>query len=354
MLLVLVAAVDYATGEELSFFVFYFIPVSFAAWTLGLKSGVASAILATAGWLGVESISGHQYSQAWLIFANALIRGFSYALMACFVAKLKQSRLELGRYALELETMVENRTAKLRERVSELEMFSYSVSHNLRAPLRAVDGMAHLIDESLPQGAKNGEIGLYLRQIRSAAVRMDNLVVDLVEYVQLTICEPELRPTYLGPLISAAVDAHQELIASSGAQVTATPWEGAVWGNSRVLSSALSEIVGNALKFAAPGRAPVVAIRVDDSASDFVRISVSDNGVGIAPEHQQRIFGLFEQLHASDRFGGGTGMGLPAAKKAVEKLGGRMEVHSEGEGFGATFCLSVPKYQTGQRVKKGE
>ncbi|HEX7860993.1 MAG TPA: ATP-binding protein [Verrucomicrobiae bacterium] len=347
VLVLLVAAVDLSTGDELSFFVFYFIPVSFAAWTLGLRAAVGSALLATIGWLAVETLSGHKYSHPWLLFANTLIRWSSYMLMGYFFVKLKQSRTALARYALELETMVQQRTAKLQERVSELEMFSYSVSHNLRAPLRAIEGMSHLIDDALPENKRQPEISRCLSQIKAAAVRMDRLVMDLVGYVQLTIREPEIRPTFLAPLISEAIETNRQLIETSGARITCTRWEGAVLANSGVLKTVLVELINNAVQFASPERKPVVTVRVDDSSLAYVRIFISDNGIGIAPEHQRRIFGLFEQLHSYDRFGGGTGMGLAVAKKSVEKLGGTIEVHSDGEGYGATFCISLERYQRG-------
>lgn len=344
-LVLLVAAVDLSTGEELSFFVFYVIPVSFAAWTLGLRAGILAALLATGGWLGVETLSGHKYSQAGMLFANTLIRWSSYTLMGFFFAKLKQSRAELARYTVELESMVEQRTAKLQERVSELEMFSYSVSHNLRAPLRAVEGMAHLIEDALPRERHPPEVNRYLGQIRDAAVRMDRLVIDLVDYVQLTIREPEMRPTYLAPLISEAMEMNRQLIESSGARMTFRQWDESVWGNSEILKSALFEIINNALKFASPERKPVVTIHVEDTSATCVKVFISDNGIGIAPQHQQKIFGMFEQLHSYDRFGGGSGMGLATARKSIEKIGGTIEVDSQGEGFGATFIISLQRYQ---------
>lgn len=353
MLLILVAAIDLLTGEELSFFVFYFVPVSFAAWNISLTSAVVTAFFATMGWLGVETLSGHEYSHPGLLLANALIRWLSYTLMGYFVESLKCSRTALAKYANELESRVAQRTAKLQERIGELEMFSYTVSHNLRAPLRAMEGRAHVLEEELPEHALNDEVQNQLKQIKSAASRMDRLIMDLVTYVQITISEPDTRPTYLAPVIADAIEANQVAITALKADVVVTTTAAAVWGNSRLLHLALCQILNNALKFATPGRKPVVSVGTNYVSSNEVRIWVKDNGIGIPAPHQVKIFGLFERLHSQDAFGGGTGMGLAIASKCVEKMGGNIGVESCGAGLGATFWLILKAHQSTAKAERG-
>ena len=340
-----VAAMDLVTTDELSYYVFYVLPVTFAAWTIGWRSGLAAASAATIAWLLVDILSGHKYSHPLLLVANTFIRWFAYTLTSLFVSMHRQSRLELAAYAKNLETKVAFRTAKLQERVTELELFSYSISHNLRAPLRAVAGLAELSEDDLKQQKPASEIQSHLREIKAAGIRMDRLVTDLVEYVQLTITEPEPQPTYLLPIISNAIEANRSMIKLKGAVVDESAWHGVVWANSKMLGAALSQVIDNALRYSSPERRPVITIRVEDLPPNNVKIAITDNGIGIAPQHQTKIFGLFEQLHSQPQFESGSGMGLPIARKALEKFGGSIQVHSEGEGRGATFDIKLRLHQ---------
>ena len=353
LLVLLVAGVDLSTGQELSFFVFYFIPVGFAAWTLNLSSAVVAAFLCTGGWLGVETLSGRQYSHSILLVANVVIRASSYTLLAYFVFKLKQSRLQLHTYATQLEERVAQRTAQLEERVSELETFSYSVSHNLRAPLRAMEGLAHAIEDSLPEDA-GGDIRDYLRRIKSSAERMDRLVLDLLEYVQLTIREPELRPTELAPIIAEAIDCHKPAIEQKRARIVVENELPMVWAQNRMLYAVLSHLLSNSLKFSAPHREPLIRIATEASAPGWLKVSVSDNGVGIHPQYHDRVFGLFEQMTGFEASGGGTGMGLAIAKKCIEKMGGKIGVQSDGaQGASIWFQLKMHERISPEVGKQG-
>lgn len=337
-----VAAVDLLTGEELSFFVFYFIPVSFAAWNLNLRWAIATAILCTVAWLMVETLSGHAYSHWSLLMANTFIRLSSYTLIGYFVSSLKESRLALNQYAVRLEERVAQRTLTLQERVAELEMFSYSVSHNLRAPLRAMEGMAQAADESLAE-RRPEELRNYLDRIRSAAVRMDRLILDLVDYVQLTIGESQLRPISIGPLIFEVLAQYRSTLDQNGAKVTVESEMPTVWGHNRMLHAVFYNLVSNALKFSKAGQSPLVLITSQDLPDGRVQIRVRDHGIGIKKEHHERIFGLFEQLHPYDAYGG-TGMGLALARKCVEKMDGRIGCESD-LCQGSTFWIELRKYQ---------
>jgi signal transduction histidine kinase len=349
LLVLLVAFVDHLTGSELSFFVFYFIPVSVAAWTLGLRWAAATALLCTLGWVLVDNISGHRYSHPALLAANVGVRWLSYTLMGYFFAILKKSRKELARHAAELEQRVQQRTAKLQERVAELETLSYSVSHNLRAPLRAMSGMADALEDSL-NGKATEEISGYVSRIKGSARKMDELILGLVDYVDITLREPELRPVNPGPILAEVLDQHRGAIQQHRVEVQIGTILPQVWGQNRMLRFVFSQVISNALKFRKPGRNPVVTVSAADQPEGKTRLFISDNGCGIAPEHQERIFGLFEQLHpgACGGEGGGTGMGLAIARKCVEKMGGEIGVSSSGV-QGATFWIELRKHETRQK-----
>ncbi len=348
--------VDLSTGDELSFYVFYFIPVIFAAWNLSRNWAVATAFLCTIGWLGEEYLAGHVYSSKAMLFANTFIRWVSYTLMGYFFSKLRQSRAELRMYANELEQRVALRTRKLQERVAELELFSYSVSHNLRAPLRAMDGMAHCMEECLQEregkskgyGEPTTEARGYLARIRTSAVRMDRLVLDLVEYVQLTIREPELRLIHVAPVLAEVLTEHRAMIEEKKAEIIIPGVILPVLGDNWMLHTVLFQFVNNALKFVDTGSMPRITIGTDEILEGWVRVWVSDNGIGISKSHLERIFYLFEQLHPYDTYGGGTGMGLAMAKKCVEKMGGKIGAESR-DGEGTTFWFEVRKYGAGSK-----
>ena len=347
-LAVLVGVLDYVSGKELRFFVFYFIPVSFAAWYLTLGWSVAAALFCTVSWVLVEWLGGMSYSHTLIFLGNGLIRAVSYTLMGYFVWKLKQARLQLKEYAESLEQKVTQRTAKLQERVSEIETFSYAVSHNLRAPLRAIEGMSHVIEERL-DGIGKSDFEEPLTRIRSAAVRMDRLILDLVEYVELTIREPEMRVTFVGALAGEVIHQHQGLIEAKQAVIEFESEMPVVLGHNRLLHTVLFQFVSNALKFVDPGKRPKISLGARPAADGFVRVWVRDNGIGIENPHQERIFGLFEQLHIYDLYGG-TGMGLAIARKCMDKMGGRIGFESEPN-LGSEFWFELKQYKPANQGK---
>jgi len=342
-LVVLVGVVDLFTGEELSFFVFYFIPVSFAAWTLGKSWSISTAFLCTCAWLGVEKFSGHAYSSPQLFIADLLIRWCSYTIMAGLFFTLKESRLQLHRYADELESRVAQRTTTLQERVAELETIAYSVSHNLRAPLRAIDGMADALADFAQEPP---EAASCLGRIRASARRMDQLVVGLVDFVQVTLLAPEVRPVAIGPIIAEVVDEQCRKFPHEHVEITIAMEAPLVEAHNRLVYRVTTELVSNALRFV-DGPRPHLDIKWELTPEDRVRVLIRDLGIGIDPQHQQRIFGLFEQLHCYEKFGG-IGMGLATAKRCVEKMNGRIGVHSKGEGTGSQFWFELPKARRSQ------
>jgi PAS domain S-box-containing protein len=240
---------------------------------------------------------------------------------------LEQSRQEL-------EARVEARTRELRDKVADLETFSYSMSHDLRAPLRALGGYARaLLEDYGPQLDATAQG--YLRRIEAAGVRLDRLIRDVLAYGRVGREELKLGRVEVSSLISDVIAQR----ADAGATFRFVPE--IVWAlaHEPLLHQCISNLVDNAVKFVAPGVPPVVEITVQRTAGR-VRVAVRDNGIGIAPEHHRRIFGLFERLHAEAIYPG-TGLGLAIASRAIDRMSGTIGVESEA-GKGTVIWLELP------------
>lgn len=238
-----------------------------------------------------------------------------------------------------LEKRVADRTAELRDTIGQLETFSYSITHDMRGPLRAMASFAHLLEleygERLDEDARR-----YIHRIMDAAARMDSLIQDVLQYSKLSRESLALEPVNLFDAINDVVTQYGD-IAQHAEHIHICPRckTAVVHANRAALTQAISNLVTNALKFVPKDRTPKVELNCDE-LNGHVRLTVIDNGIGIAPQHQQQIFGIFERLHGPEY--AGTGIGLSIVKKAVERMGGTVGVQSE-LGHGARFWIQFPK-----------
>jgi len=246
---------------------------------------------------------------------------------------------EVGRHAEMLEQRVHDRTGALEASNRELEAFSYSVSHDLRAPLRAIQGFGRLLLEE--QGQHLDDEGRdFANRIVQAAERMDRLILDLLEYGRLGKKQPEIEDVDLDTAFEDARRQLADVLAERDTAVTVTSPLGHVRGHHATLVQAVSNLLSNAAKFVENGSKPVIQVRSRRDGGK-VRLEVVDNGIGIAREHQDRVFQLFERLHDSSRFAG-TGVGLAIVKRAIERMGGSVGLQSE-PGHGSTFWIELPR-----------
>lgn len=270
------------------------------------------------------------------VVADGRVEGF-FAL-GTDITERKLVEEEVRRLNADLERRIEMRTAELREALSEMEAFTYTVAHDLRAPLRAAAGFSQVLLEDyaplLPPPAQDA-----ILRIDQASRRMDALIRDLLHYSRLT------RANLQAERIDPARLAH-EVLESMGAEIqerrarvsVEEPFP-CVLGDRTALTHILTNLLSNAIKFVAPGVAPVVRVR-GEGRPGAVRIWVQDNGIGIAPEHHERIFGIFQRLHRPEEYPG-TGIGLAIVRKAVERMDGRAGVESR-PGEGSRFWVELP------------
>lgn len=266
----------------------------------------------------------------------------------------RRAEREVPRLNVELETHIRELTAannrleseaaeriraeeSLRGSVADLETFSYSVSHDLRAPLRAMQGMAEALREDyhdmLDETGRD-----YARRIAAAAHRMDTLIQDLLNYNRLGSSKREFRTCPLDQAVSAALTELDGVIRERGAQVVIESPLGSVRANRALVAIAIVNLLSNAVKFTAAGVAPRVSIR-SEQRGPRLRLWVEDNGIGIDQEHYARVFRPFERLNGEDRYPG-TGIGLAMVRKSVESLGGEVGLDSK-PGEGSRFWMEL-------------
>jgi signal transduction histidine kinase/DNA-binding response OmpR family regulator len=254
---------------------------------------------------------------------------------------IQQARLyeQVQRHAAELEQRVAERTAELREINVELEAFSYSVSHDLRTPLRSIQGFAQILLEEYEDRLE--AVGRdYVQRIVAAARRMDSLTEGLLTYSRLSRTAVELIPISLEEVVEDALIQLEPEIRSKEAQVAVERPLPQVMGHYVTLVQAVANLLANSLKFVAPGVRPQVRVWAEER-DDRVYFRLRDNGIGIAPEYQERIFRIFERLHGPDTYAG-TGIGLSIVHKGVERMGGQVGVESAPD-QGSTFWVGLRK-----------
>lgn len=248
---------------------------------------------------------------------------------------LLRAQAELRSYADNLERLVQERTAALQEVVTELEHFCYTITHDLRAPLRAMRGFAEAANEAFPVKA-NVQEGDYLQRIKTAADHMESLIRDALSYRQFTREELPVQPVDVAALVSKMLESYPELHPFRRHIKVVKPLP-VVLGNPAALAQCFANLLGNAIKFAKAGQEPEVRVGAQLKGAR-TRIWVEDRGIGISPEILPQVFEIFTR---GDRDHPGSGIGLALVRAVIQRLGGTVGVESE-RGEWTRFWFELP------------
>ncbi|MBC7946348.1 MAG: GHKL domain-containing protein [Chitinophagaceae bacterium] len=241
---------------------------------------------------------------------------------------------------LAMEDITERKLAekKLQDKNTELERFTYTVSHDLKSPLMTIQTYAGMITQNLETG-KYGRAQDDLKRIENATAKMTLLINDLLKLSQIGIMMNDPTPVDMNLLVMDCLAQLAGPLKQKLVEVVLQPHLPTLLGDSQRLTAVLQNLIENSIKYMGDQAAPRIEVGTRQEGEEIV-FFVSDNGAGIDPLHHETIFGLFNKLDTKSQ---GSGVGLALVKRIVEVHGGRVWVESEGVGKGSTFCFTLTK-----------
>jgi signal transduction histidine kinase len=243
----------------------------------------------------------------------------------------------------ELEARVAQRTAQLTAANEELEAFAYSVSHDLRAPLRAISAFTQILTERY--GTSMAPDGLdYLNKVLVASKRMDVLIQELLTYARTGRGAVRAVPVDLLSIVQHLECTFSTRFADANARFELSQHLATPLGDATLIGQVLTNLVDNALKYRRRDVVPVITLSAT-AVGEHVLVRVADNGIGVPIEYQEKIFNVFQRLH-NEREYPGTGIGLAIVAKAVRAMGGEVSVES-APGQGSSFSIRLPAAPVG-------
>ncbi len=251
--------------------------------------------------------------------------------------QLKEAHAALEAARSRLDERVDERTQELTRSNRDLEQFAYVASHDLQEPLRMVVSYLQLLERRYA-GKLDSDADEFIGYAVDGARRMQRLISDLLTYSRVGRAGAQLRQVDVNAVVDRVVEALGASISDSAATVTRDDLP-SIWADEGQLGQLFQNLIGNGLKFRGES-APRIHVAAQPREHE-VEYTVRDNGIGIAPEYQERIFVIFQRLHGRSDYAG-TGIGLALCKKIAEWHGGCISVESV-EGSGSTFHVVLPR-----------
>lgn len=297
------------------------------------------------GWNGMAALWDSERPIGYISADNLLSRlpvsPYQMELLALYGSTLGYLVVRM-RAALELEQRISERTLQLAAANKELEAFSYSVSHDLRAPLRHIDGFARLLAQR--EGDRLDDTSVrYLRVIGEAARKMGRLIDDLLAFSRMSRTEMQTQPVDLQQVVA---DVQHDLVpAMEGRMID---WQigplPVICGDPAMINVVFSNLLSNAVKYTAPRAHAQITIDATAGAGDEIVIAISDNGVGFDMAYAHKLFGVFQRLHRDEEFEG-TGIGLATVRRIINRHGGQAWAIGALDG-GATFYITMQRHKS--------
>jgi signal transduction histidine kinase/ABC-type amino acid transport substrate-binding protein len=274
-----------------------------------------------------------------LVLTITMMMGWHYRSILRLNRELQNIISELNQYKERLEGMVAKRTAELESKNNELETFTYSVSHDLKAPLRGIDGYSRLLAQDYTD--KLDEEGLlFLKNIRHSTQQMNQLIEDLLAYSRMERRDIQFIPIDLPLLVDSLIQEREQDFLQRKIKIKKNIPFQEILCDRESIRQILGNLLDNAIKFTKDKSVACIEINGDENSNEWI-ICVKDNGAGFDPKYQKRIFGMFQRLHHSEDYPG-TGVGLAIVKKAVLRIGGSIRAQGELD-RGAVFYVQFPK-----------
>jgi PAS domain S-box-containing protein len=254
------------------------------------------------------------------------------------ITGMKEAEEQLRSMNATLAERVAERTRELARSNADLEDFGYRISHDLQTPLRTIKSYTQKVSETA-KGQLGPEVDDWMNRVIKGANRMALLIRALLAYSRVGTHGKEFKPTDCGAVLDAALDMLDADLRDSGGGVTHGPLP-TVMADESQLAQLFQNLIGNALKYREPDRAPVVHMQAERNGAEWL-FSVVDNGLGVEEKFLERIFKLGERLHTESAYPG-SGIGLATCTKIVHRHGGRIWATSPGLGQGTTVWFTIP------------
>ncbi len=346
VLLAIVAYFDYITSIELSFSIFYLIPISLVAWYVGLRAGLLTSTLGAVIWFALDSVvGGHLYSNPSAKYWNALVRFGFFIVVTVILSRLKISMDAIRAQSREMAVAYVELDRIRKEQLVMKDRILSHVSHELRTPLTAVHQFVTILLDGLA-GEINAEQKEYLKIALKNANQLNEMIEDLLESTRIDSGKMLFHPEAVS--LQAIMDEIHLTLRSMASEkkISLTVDIDAdlprLYADPVRVRQVLLNLLDNALKFTPEGGAIKVRGGVFERDSGFVCVSVTDTGPGISPEGQKS---LFQRLHQEDNAGAasrkGLGLGLYISKEIISRHHGNIWVDSQ-LGRGTTFYFTLP------------
>jgi signal transduction histidine kinase/CheY-like chemotaxis protein len=327
----LVFVLDILTGKEISFSIFYLLPISFIAWASGLRLAILASLLSGLCWYFADLKTGNMYSHGWIPIWNAFMRTLIFTTVGVILSKLKVSMAQ------------EQQARKIATDATRAKSdFLANMSHEIRTPLNAIIGAADILSET----ELTDEQSEYLEIFKIEGEQARRLLNDILDYSKIEAHRIQFERAAFGlrKLIETACQSLEPRCREKGIKLhwsVSDDLKDSRMGDPYRLRQVLTNLLNNAVKFTEKGG---VALRVEGT-STTVHVSVQDTGIGIPEDQQADLFGRFNQANASvSRRFGGSGLGLSIAKGLVEKMEGQIGFNSvANQGTEFFFDVSLPE-----------